>query len=89
VRKWIKEHDDFSKSIARAGDDQADYYRWRISKLNDSMTAANWQFVNAQIHNIQWLMAKLKAKYGDKTAITGADGGAIQIVSTIPRPPVV
>jgi|ERR1035437_479926 hypothetical protein len=32
------------------------------------------------------LLAKWNPKkYGDKTAITGADGGAIQIVSTIPR----
>ena len=92
VRKHItdtmKDTDGFSNRIARACEDQADYFRWRISKLNDSMNADNWQFVNAQIRNIQWLMAKVKAKaYGDKTAITGADGGAIQIVSTIPRPP--
>ena len=33
------------------------------------------------------LLAKWNPKYGDKMQHTGADGGAIQIVSTIPRPP--
>ena len=41
-----------------------------------------------RIESRKWLAAKLIPKvYGDKMAVTGADGGAIQIVSTIPRPP--
>ena len=36
----------------------------------------------------KWLLAKLAPKkYGDKTAITGADGGPLQIITSIPRPP--
>ena len=39
-----------------------------------------------RIDSRKWLLSKLAPKkYGDKTALTGADGGAIQIVSTIPR----
>ena len=75
VRKHIAEDAEFSKRIARASEDQAEYFRWRISKLNDAMTAENWQFTNAQIRNIQWLMGKIKPKaYGDKLAHTGSDG---------------
>ena len=58
-----------------------DYYSDRIQRLNDSMDAKNWQYVNAQIRNIQWLMGKLAAAtYGDKLAHTGADGdGPVEI----------
>jgi hypothetical protein len=67
VRKYVAESAEFSKRITRASEDQAEYFRWRISKLNDSMNAENWQFVNAQIRNIQWIMGKVKPKaYGDK-----------------------
>ena len=67
VRKHIRLNADFCERITRASEDQADYFRWRISKLNDSMTAENWQFVNAQIRNIQWLMGKVKPKaYGER-----------------------
>ena len=86
VRRWIKKYSEFAECIARAGEDQMEYYRWRISSLNDGMNAENWQYRNAQIRNIQWLMGKIKPKaYGDKLGLTGGDGGAIQIVSTIPR----
>jgi hypothetical protein len=59
-----------------------DYYSDRIMRLNDGMNAANWQFTNAQIHNIQWLMGKLKAaQYGDKTALTNANGdGPVKLI---------
>ena len=80
VRKWIRDNADFSQAIARASEDQADYFRWRISRLNDGMTAVNWQYTNAQIRNIQWLMGKIKPKaYGDKVQLGGAsDLPAIQ-----------
>jgi len=85
VRKWIAEREDFSKSIARASEDQADYFRWKISKLNDGMNAENWQFRNAQIRNIQWMMGKVKPRaYGDKLAVGGADDlPAIQAQVTV------
>jgi hypothetical protein len=82
VRRWIAANEDFAKNIARAGEDQADYFRWRISKLNDGMNAENWQFTNAQIRNIQWMMGKIKARaYGDKlsTEVSGPGGGAIPL----------
>ena len=79
-RKWRREHEDFSKHIARAKEDQADYYADRLMRLNNSMNADNWQFVNAQIRNLQWLMGKLKvATYGDRVQNehTGEGGGPI------------
>jgi hypothetical protein len=81
-RKWRAEHEEFSKHITRAREDQMDYYSDRIMRLNDGMNAANWQFTNAQIHNIQWLMGKLKAaQYGDKTALTNANGdGPVKLI---------
>ena len=84
VRKHIAECEEFAKCIARACEDQADYFRWKISKLNDSMCADNWQFINAQIRNIQWIMAKVKARaYGDRVQQehSGPDGGPLQFVT--------
>lgn len=79
-RKWRAEHESFSERIARAREDQMDYYADRIMRLNAEMNATNWQYTNAQIRNIQWLMGKLKAAtYGERTALTGADGGAIKV----------
>ena len=86
VRKWIAEREQFSKAIARAGEDQMEYFRWRISKLNDTMKANNWQYVNAQIRNIQWLMGKIRPKaYGDKVEqfISGPEGRPIQSAITV------
>jgi len=85
-RKWRTEHADFSKRIARAKEDQMDYYCDKIVRLNASMNADNWQYVNAQIRNTQWLMGKLKAaQYGDKVQaeVTGAEGGPIQAAITV------
>ncbi len=80
-RKWRAERSEFSQRIARAREDQQDYYSDRIMRLNMSMDAANWQFVNAQIRNIQWLMGKLNAKYGDKLAHTNPSGdGPMELV---------
>lgn len=81
-RKWKAEHAEFSKRIACAREDQMDYYADRIMRLNNDMDAANWQFKNAQIRNIQWLMGKLKAaQYGDKVQNehSGKDGAPLVI----------
>ena len=81
-RRWKAAHEDFAKRIACAREDQMDYYCDKIVRLNATMNAANWQFVNAQIRNTQWLMGKLKAaQYGDKVSaeLSGPGGGAIPV----------
>lgn len=52
--------------------------------------AAGIQRNRLRVDTRKWLMSKLAPKkYGDKITAehTGKDGGAIQIISTIPRPP--
>jgi hypothetical protein len=79
-RRWAEQNETFAKRIVRAHEDQTEYFRDRIMRLNDGMTAENWQYTNAQIRNIQWLMGKIKPKYGDKvqSEVSGPNGGPIQ-----------
>lgn len=81
-------HDsELESTIARAQEMASDANIDRTEELARTATAENWQVVQFQCRNAQWIAGKRKAKkYGERVAHTGADGGAIQIVSTIPRP---
>lgn len=82
VNSWMRSNAEFLSRITRAREDQQDYFADRIHQLNMGMNAENWQFTNAQIRNIQWLMGKLKPKvYGEKAqvALTDGDGGPLVI----------
>jgi hypothetical protein len=83
INRWMKDEPEFAARIGRAREDQQDYFADRIQQLNLGMNAKNWQYTNAQIRNIQWLMGKLKPKvYGDKVQQehTGAEGGPVQFM---------
>ena len=50
--------------------------------------AAGVQRNRLRVDTRKWVMSKLAPKkYGEKLEHSGPDGGPIQIVSTIPRPP--
>ena len=81
VVKWQRTHDRFGTNIARARSDQQEWWEDRITALNLSMDKDNWQYVNAQIRNIQWLMGKRNSRvYGDKISQehSGPEGGPIK-----------
>lgn len=88
-RRWKEAQPEIGENIARARAEQMDFYADEITQLNAQMNAKNWQFTNAKIRNIQWMMGKLKAVlYGDRLAHTGADGGPVglTVITAIPRP---
>lgn len=80
---------EFETTIARAQELAQEANVDRTEQLAMTATVENWQLVQFQCRNMQWVAGKRKPKkYGDnaKIALTGEDGGPIQIVSTIPRP---
>lgn len=85
LRKWMRERQEFSDDIARAKREQMEYYEDKIQILNNQMNAKNWQYVNAQIRNVQWLMGKLNARYGDKVKqeVSGPEGKPIEASITV------
>lgn len=79
---------DFESTIVRAQEQAQEVEVDRMLALADSADAENYNAIKLKIWARMWIAGKRKPKkYGDKMAVTGADGGAIQIVSTIPRPP--
>lgn len=82
VIRWKLSKPEFVARVARARQDQMDYYADQITQLNASMDTKNWQYKTQQIRNTQWLMARLhRYAYGDSVAHTGAEGsGPIELV---------
>ena len=79
---------DFESTIVRAQTAAQDANIDRIEAMAAKATIVDWQLVQFQCRNAQWVAGRrARKKYGDRTEITGEGGGAIQIVSTIPRPP--
>jgi hypothetical protein len=79
---------DFASIIARAVEGRSDRDIEQCREIAMGATAENWQLAQFQVRTLQWEAGKRKPKvYGDKLAHTGEDGGAIQLLCTIPRPP--
>jgi hypothetical protein len=79
---------EFDTTIVRAQEAAQDANIDRTEAMAKTATAENWQVVQFQCRNAQWVAGKRKAKkYGDKLEHSGPGGGAIQIISSIPRPP--
>ena len=99
IYEHLQESTAFVEQYARARESQMEAMAEDILAIaddstHDTMTVKNVdvadnEWINRsrlRVDTRKWIMSKLAAKkYGDKTALTGADGGAIQIVSTIPR----
>jgi pyruvate/2-oxoacid:ferredoxin oxidoreductase beta subunit len=79
----------FDSTIVRAQEAAQELNVDRTEEMAKKATVENWQLVQFQCRNAQWIAGKRKPKkYGDnsKVAVTGGDGGAIQIISAVPRP---
>lgn len=103
VFKWLVDRKEFSEQYARAREAQCDAFVEEIIEIADdskddtlkleSGERANNEWINRsrlRVDTRKWLMSKLAPKkYGERlqNEHTGPDGGAIQIISTIPRPP--
>lgn len=101
IFKWLILHQEFAEQYTRAREAQMDAMVEEILEISDdtakdtlstdSGEKPNSEWINRsrlRVDTRKWLMSKLAPKkYGDKLEHSGPDGGPIQIVSTIPRPP--
>ena len=83
VLRWMRQNDQFATSIARARDDQADYYLDKQIEFTEIATINDYQLRKFQADNLKWVASKLKPKkYGDSTQVkmADADGNKIEEV---------
>ena len=79
---------EFDKQYARAKQVQMESMAEEIMEIADSASPESYNPRRLQVDTRKWLMSKLvPSRYGEKLEHSGPDGGPIQIVSTIPRPP--
>lgn len=84
VYLWMDDHPEFSEKYARAREDQADTYADEIIEIADQSKdgkMADVQSAALRVDARKWVAAKLKPrKYMDSRAVTGLEGGPVQIV---------
>lgn len=88
VYEWLKAHAEFAEQYARAREAQADHYVDEIINIADqpnvrtdvegNVVTSDPQRDRLRVDARKWVASKLAPKkYGDKVALTGADGGPI------------
>jgi hypothetical protein len=90
VLRWLAENQDFASRCARAREMQADLMDDKILEAAESCDEENYQSTKVKISAYQWRASKLAPKkYGERIQAehTGPDGGPLQIISSVPRPP--
>ena len=100
ITLWTLEDDDFAAQYARAKVRQADHFAEEIREIadegkNDWMEREGYKTPDHElvarsrlrVDARKWLMAKMAPKrYGDTVAITGAEGGPVEIaISQVQR----
>ncbi len=101
IWEWLATSQEFTTQYARARDLQADAHADEITALSDeeppqvvaqdgaARVDAGWvTWQKNRIDARKWVASKLKPKkYGDAAtlALTGADGGAVDVVTTVKR----
>ena len=84
IYDWLTIHPEFSQMYARAKEDQADTYADEIIEIADQSQGgkmADVQSASLRVDARKWVAAKLKPrKYMDSRAVTGLEGGPLQIV---------
>lgn len=70
INKWVAENEEFKTRIARAREEQADYYLDKQIEYIDEATVENYQLKKFQADQLKWVAAKLnQKKYGDKQSV--------------------
>ena len=84
VYRWLLAHPEFCEIYARAREDQADTLADEIIEIADESKGENMPGVQSAALRVdarKWVAAKLKPrKYMDSRAVTGLEGGPLQIV---------
>lgn len=82
VRQWLSGHENFALQYARARQDMAHNHAERITQLAEDALAKRIEPHAARIalDAYKWTASKLLPKvYGDKVALTGPDGGPLEV----------
>lgn len=78
VYRWLQANSSFREIYARAREEQADYFAEDIMRIADTDPDSSRSRVRVDAR--KWFASKVAPrKYGDKIAMTGADGGPIQV----------
>ena len=86
VNKWIRENEQFCTNIARAREDQADYYLDKQIEYAETATMEDYQLKKFQADNLKWVASKLKPKkYGDSTTVKGDPENPLNLVSIVSK----
>ncbi|MFA5355289.1 MAG: hypothetical protein WC302_00925 [Candidatus Paceibacterota bacterium] len=83
VIDWTNQYPEFKLLYQEAKDKQMDAWAEQIVDLSDDsiMHPAATGKAKLQVDTRKWLMSKLKSKrYGDKTILTGEDGGPVKFI---------
>ncbi len=79
IMRWHEEHPDFASRCARADKLRGDTWAAKVAQTARECHEDNAQSSKVKISAYQWLASKENAKYADKHALTGADGGAVEL----------
>ena len=86
VVDWLINYPEFSAQYARARDIGLDELADELLELGESATPLNANAVRVNADIKKWYLSKLAPKrYGDQLAITGADGGPVQVAAVDDR----
>lgn len=79
IWRWIQRHEDFAAKYAEAKQEAADAMVEDMQSISDDPDIAS-DHKRIMVDTRKWIASKLKAKkYGDKVAVTDADGGPISV----------
>lgn len=86
IARWMAANDDFSASIARARELQADYMDDLILETANACTNETAAADRVRIYAYQWRASKLRPKvYGDKVTHQGDADNPLQVITKIER----
>lgn len=67
IYRWMKTYPEFAISIARARDDQADYFFDKQIEFAEEATTENYMVKKFQADQLKWVAGRLKPKkYGER-----------------------
>lgn len=84
INRWIREYEEFGANIARAREEQADYYLDKQIEYTELATGDDYQLRKFQADNLKWVASKLRPKkYGDKLEVKNEHSGSIAVEATL------
>ncbi len=80
ILRWLTQFPAFADKYARARQVQADLLDDEIQVASDQANVEDWQLHRMRIETMKWRAGRMAPqKYGERVALTGADGGPIAV----------